>query len=183
MCHCPGPAKRRTGAGIWLSRPPPRLATSFPHPLANPTLVEATWAVTLRSSGSRSRQQPTCLGRSATCEPLVSTAKALPWKSATSMPKRNLSMTKAASEFRLWHRQPVARCSLIVFRQPGRPHLSPLRFRTYVNLGNAEPERKLRAPPWLLQREPDEPVVQLRLLAFLRVLMRAQNSPLPSVDG
>lgn len=78
-------------------------------------------------------------------------------------------MTTAASELPLWHRQPVARCSLEVFRQPGQPYLSPLRFRKFFNLGIAELERTLRAPFWLLQREPDNPVVQIRLLAFLRV--------------
>lgn len=51
----------------------------------------------------------------------------------------------------------------------GQAHLSPLRFREFFGLGIGELERTLRAPLWQLRREPDDPVVQLRLLAFLRV--------------
>lgn len=59
--------------------------------------------------------------------------------------------------------------ALEAFRQSGQAHLSPLRFRQFFILGVAELERTLRAPPWLLRREPDDPLVQLRLLVFLRV--------------
>lgn len=62
----------------------------------------------------------------------------------------------------------IAPGALEVFRQPGQAHLSPLRFRQFFILGVGELERTLRAPLWLLRREPDDPVVQLRLLAFLR---------------
>jgi len=48
-------------------------------------------------------------------------------------------------------------------------HLSPLRFRQFFNIGMGELERTLGAPLWLLRRDPDDPLVQLRLLAFLRV--------------
>lgn len=63
----------------------------------------------------------------------------------------------------------IAPGALDAFRQPGQAHLSPLRFRQFFVLGIGELERALRAPLWLLRREPDDPVVQLRLLAFLRV--------------
>lgn len=63
----------------------------------------------------------------------------------------------------------IAPGALEAFRQPGRAHLSPLRFREFFGIGIGELERTLRAPLWLLRREPDDPVVQLRLLAFLRV--------------
>ena len=55
------------------------------------------------------------------------------------------------------------------FGQPRQAYLSPLRFRQFFGLGIGELERTLRAPLWLLRREPEDPVVQLRLLAFLRV--------------
>lgn len=63
----------------------------------------------------------------------------------------------------------IAPGTLEAFRQPGQVHLSPLRFREFFGLGIGELERTLRAPLWLLRREPDDPMVQLRLLAFLRV--------------
>lgn len=65
--------------------------------------------------------------------------------------------------------QAIAPGAFEVFRQPGQAHLSPLRFRQFFGLGVGELERTLRAPLWLLRREPNDPVVQLRLLAFLRV--------------
>ncbi len=65
--------------------------------------------------------------------------------------------------------QAIAPGALEAFRQPGQAHLSPLRFREFFGIGIGELERTLRAPFWLLRREPDDPVVQLRLLAFLRV--------------
>lgn len=65
--------------------------------------------------------------------------------------------------------QAIAPGAFEVFRQPGQAHLSPLRFRQFFGLGVGELERTLRAPLWLLRREPDDPMVQLRLLAFLRV--------------
>lgn len=65
--------------------------------------------------------------------------------------------------------QAIAPGALEAFRQPGKEHLSPLRFRQFFVLGIGELESTLRAPLWLLRREPDDPVVQLRLLAFLRV--------------
>lgn len=55
------------------------------------------------------------------------------------------------------------------FRQPGQVHRSPLRFRQFFGLGIGELEDTLGVPLWLLRREPDDSVVQLRLLAFLRV--------------
>lgn len=65
--------------------------------------------------------------------------------------------------------QAIARGSLEAFCQPGQAHRSPLRFRQFYGLGIGELERTLRAPLWLLRCEPEDPVVQLRLLAFLRV--------------
>ena len=65
--------------------------------------------------------------------------------------------------------QAIAPGALEAFRQPGQVHLSPLRFRQLFNLGIGELERSLGAPFWLLRKEPDSPLVQLRLLAFLRV--------------
>lgn len=65
--------------------------------------------------------------------------------------------------------QAIAPGALGAFRQPGQAHLSPLRFRAFFGLGIDEIERTLGAPLWLLRREPDDPVVQLRLLAFMRV--------------
>ena len=59
--------------------------------------------------------------------------------------------------------------ALEAFREPGQVHLSPLRFRQFFNLGIGELERSLGAPFWLLRKEPDAPLVQLRLLAFLVV--------------
>lgn len=59
--------------------------------------------------------------------------------------------------------------ALEAFRQPGQAYLSPLQFRQSFNLGIGELERTLGAPLWLLRREPDDPMVQLRLLAFLQV--------------
>ncbi len=63
----------------------------------------------------------------------------------------------------------IAPGALEAFRQPGQAHLSPRRFREFFGLGIGELERTLGAPLWLLRREPDDSVVQLRLLAFLRV--------------
>ncbi|PRH81283.1 hypothetical protein [Arenimonas caeni] len=63
----------------------------------------------------------------------------------------------------------IAPGALEAFRRPGQAHLSPLRFREFFGLGIGELERTLRAPLWLLRREPNDPVVQLRLLAFLQV--------------
>lgn len=63
----------------------------------------------------------------------------------------------------------IAPGALEAFRQPGQAHLSPLRFREFFGLGIGELERTLGAPLWRLRREPDDPLVQLRLLAFLRV--------------
>lgn len=71
--------------------------------------------------------------------------------------------------------QAIAPAALEAFRQPGQTHLSPLRFRQFFILGVGELERTLGAPLWQLRREPDDPMVQLRLLAFLRVLMRGDN--------
>ena len=65
--------------------------------------------------------------------------------------------------------QAIAPGALEAFRQPGQAHLSPLRFRQFFILGVGELERTLAAPLWQLRREPDDPMVQLRLLAFLRV--------------
>ena len=65
--------------------------------------------------------------------------------------------------------QAIAPGALQAFREPGQMHLSPLRFRQFFIIGIAELERTLRAPLWLLRRDPDDPLVQLRLLAFLRV--------------
>lgn len=65
--------------------------------------------------------------------------------------------------------QAIAPGSLDVFRQPGQAHHSPLRFCQFFDLGICELERTLGAPLWLLRREPDDPMVQLRLLAFFRV--------------
>jgi len=65
--------------------------------------------------------------------------------------------------------QAIAPGALEAFRQPGQAHLSPLRFRQYFILGVGELERTVGAPLWQLRREPENPVVQLRLLAFLRV--------------
>ena len=65
--------------------------------------------------------------------------------------------------------QAIAPGALEAFRQPGQAHFSPLRFREFFGLGIGELERTLRAPLRLLRREPDDPVVQLRLLALLRV--------------
>ena len=65
--------------------------------------------------------------------------------------------------------QAIAPGALEAFREPGQVHLSPLLFRQFFNLGIGELERSLGAPFWLLRQEPDDPLVQLRLLAFLRV--------------
>ena len=65
--------------------------------------------------------------------------------------------------------QAIAPGALEAFRQPGQAHLSPLRFRQFFILGVGELERTLGAPLWRLRREPADPMVQLRLLAFLRV--------------
>ena len=65
--------------------------------------------------------------------------------------------------------QAIAPGALEVFREPGQVHFSPLRFRQFFNLGIGELERTLGSPLWLLRQETDDPLVQLRLLAFLRV--------------
>ena len=63
----------------------------------------------------------------------------------------------------------IAPGALEALRQPGQAHLSPLRFREFFGLGIGELERTLGSPLWLLRRDPDDTLVQLRLLAFLRV--------------
>jgi hypothetical protein len=65
--------------------------------------------------------------------------------------------------------QAIAPCALEAFREPGQKHLSPIRFRQSFVIPIIELERTLGAPLWLLRQEPDNPLVQLRLLAFLRV--------------
>lgn len=78
-----------------------------------------------------------------------------------------LMMSEGAHNIRLL--QGFAPDALAAFRQPGQTHLSPLRFRDSFIVGISELERVLRAPFWLLRREPGNPLVQARLLAFLRV--------------
>lgn len=59
--------------------------------------------------------------------------------------------------------------ALEAFRFPWQTHLSPMRFREFFILGISELELVLGAPLWLLRTDPEDPRVQLRLLAFLRV--------------
>lgn len=77
--------------------------------------------------------------------------------------------------------QALAPGVLEAFRQPGQAYLSPLRFRQSFNLGIGALERTLGASLWLLRREPDDPMVQLRLLAFLQAhsaLIGLGNDPI-----